>query len=114
LYVLTVAFAAVDWMMSIEPRWFSTIFGLMWLAGQALSAQSFALAILFLLTRQGPMAQLVNRAHFHDLAKLLFAWVMIWAYFAFSQYLIIWSGNLPEEISWYMTRLSNGWQWFGV
>ncbi len=112
IYVLTIAFAAVDWVMSLEPRWFSTIFGLLWLASQALSAQSFGIAILYFLTREGPMSELVSRAHFHDLAKLLFAFVMIWAYFAFSQYLIIWSGNLPEEITWYVTRLQNGWQWF--
>jgi len=114
IYVLTIAFAAVDWVMSLEPRWFSTIFGLLWLASQALSAQSFGIAILYFLTREGPMSELVSRAHFHDLAKLLFAFVMIWAYFAFSQYLIIWSGNLPEEITWYVTRLQNGWQWFGI
>ncbi|MFN7951170.1 MAG: hypothetical protein U0610_05560 [bacterium] len=114
LYVLSIAFAAVDWVMSLEPHWFSTIFGLLWLASQALSTQSFVIAILFFLTRSGPMAELVNRAHFHDLAKLLFAFVMVWAYFAFSQYLIIWSGNLPEEITWYVARLHGGWQWFGI
>jgi hypothetical protein len=114
LYILSVAFAAVDWVMSLEPHWFSTIFGLLWLISQVLAAHSFVIAVLFFLTRQGPMAELVNKHHFHDLAKLLFAFVMVWAYFAFSQYLIIWSGNLPEEITWYVIRLHGGWQWFGL
>ncbi|MBK7977380.1 MAG: hypothetical protein IPK07_30335 [Deltaproteobacteria bacterium] len=115
LFILSVAFAAIDWVMSLEPHWFSTIFGLMWLISLVLTAHSFTIAVLYFLTQRGrPMGVLVNKHHFHDLAKLLFAFVMVWAYFSFSQYLIIWSGNLPEEITWYVTRLSHGWEWFGV
>ncbi len=115
LFVLSIAFAAVDWVMSLEPHWFSTIFGLLWLICLVLTAHSFTIAVLYFLTQHGgPLGAVVNRHHFHDLAKLLFAFVMVWAYFAFSQYLIIWSGNLPEEITWYVTRLHHGWQWFGL
>lgn len=114
LYGFTATFAAVDWIMSLEPRWYSTIFGLLNIGGQLLSAMAFVIAVLFLLTRSHPLGRVLQPRHMHDLGKLLLAFVMIWAYLAFSQLLIIWSGNLPEEIPWYVHRLEGGWGWVGV
>src|SRR5205814_1659284 len=96
LYVLTVTFAAFDWLMSLEPHWGSTIFGLLILGGQALSAFAFAIIVTAWLANYQPLAEKILPSHFHDLGKLLLAFVMLWAYFSLSQYLIIWSGNLPE------------------
>ncbi len=114
LFVLTGTFASVDWVMSIEPHWFSTIYGALFMAGQALAALSFTIAAVILLGRREPLTSAVSPTHLHDLGKLLLAFVMLWAYFAFSQFLIIWAGNLPEEIPWYMKRLRGGWQWVGL
>ncbi len=114
LLVLTVTFASVDWVMSLEPRWSSTIYGALFLAGHALGALSFAIALVALLARREPLRSVVTPAHLHDLGKLLLAFVLVWAYFAFSQFLIIWSGNLPEEIPWYLKRIEGGWQWMGL
>jgi len=114
LYGLTVTFASFDWMMSLEPHWFSTIYGVLVIGGQALSAMAFLIAILVWLARRPPLDDIVMPAHFHDLANLMLAFVMLWAYFAFSQYLIIWSGNLPEEIDWYLHRLQAGWRFVAV
>jgi len=114
LYVVAMTFASVDWLMSLEPHWFSTIYGVFIVVGQILSAMSFAILVLAFLAGRAPLAGAVGVRHFHDLGKLLFAFVMIWSYFAFSQFLIIWAGNLPEEIPWYLKRLTGGWQWFAL
>jgi len=114
LYGLTVTFAAVDWVMSLDPHWFSTIIGVLIMGGQGLSALAFAIAALAVLARHEPLASLVRPSHFHDLGKLLLAFVMLWAYFSFSQFLIIWSANLPEEIPWYLHRMHGGWQWVAL
>ena len=114
LFGLTATFASVDWVMSLEPEWFSTIFGLLFIAGQGLSAMAFVIAAVVILAKQKPLSQVISPGHLHDLGKLLLAFVMIWAYFAFSQYLIIWSGNLPEEIAWYLHRLQSGWRLIGL
>jgi amino acid permease len=100
--------------MSLEPHWFSTIFGVLLMAGMAVSAFCFAIAMLVLLSREEPLAGVVSPMHMHDLGKLLFAFVMVWAYFALSQFLIIYGGNLPEEIPWYLRRLRGGWEWVGL
>src|SRR5512145_2860711 len=107
--VLTITFASVDWIMSLDPHWYSTIFGLLTVAGQGLSALAFTIAVLSLLASVPPLARYLTPRHFHDLGKLLLAFVMLWAYLAFSQFLIIWSGNLPEEIPWYLERMRGGW-----
>jgi hypothetical protein len=107
--IFTVTFASVDWYMSLEPEWFSTIYGFIFVAAWSLSALAFVIAIMARLSREEPMKRIVAPLHFHDLGKLLLALVMLWAYFAFSQYLIIWSGNLPEEIGWYIVRTSTVW-----
>src|SRR6185312_28636 len=109
LFVTTVTFAAIDWVMSLDPEWSSTIFGLLFVAAWALSALAFTVANLAWLTKREPMAHVVAPLHFHDLGKLLLALVMLWAYFSYSQYLIIWSGNLPEEITWYLPRTRGAW-----
>ncbi|HKR22445.1 MAG TPA: hypothetical protein VJS17_07620 [Pyrinomonadaceae bacterium] len=107
--IFTVTFASVDWYMSLEPEWFSTIYGFIFVAAWALSALAFTIAVLAVLSKDEPLKRIVAPLHFHDLGKLLLALVMLWAYFAFSQYLIIWSGNLPEEIVWYLKRMHGGW-----
>lgn len=109
IYALVVTFAAVDWMMSLEPHWFSTIWGFLFIAGWALSCLCFCVIVLAFLSDKIPMEHILGRRHFHDLGKLMLALIMIWAYFNFSQYLIIYSGNIPEETIWYIKRTSNGW-----
>ncbi len=113
-YGLTMTFASIDWVMSLEPHWFSTMYGVLYIAGQALNALAFVTAALVLLSGQKPFQGFVRNSHYHDLGKLMLAFVMFWAYVAFSQYLIIWAGNLPEEIPWYLRRLHGGWGWIGV
>ncbi len=108
-YVLTMTFASVDWIMSLDPHWYSTIFGLLTVAGQGLVSLAFTIAVLAMILPSGALGEWVGARHFHDLGKLLLAFVMLWAYLAFSQFLIIWSGNLPEEIPWYLERMRGGW-----
>ncbi len=107
--IFSVTFASVDWYMSLEPEWFSTIYGFIFVASWSLSALAFVIAMMAMLTREEPLNHVVKPLHFHDLGKLLLALVMLWAYFAFSQYLIIWSGNLPEEIGYYLERIHGAW-----
>ncbi|HLZ52006.1 MAG TPA: hypothetical protein VKP61_14765 [Candidatus Acidoferrum sp.] len=109
LYVFVMTFASIDWAMSLSPHWASTIYGFLFVVGQLISAMALMIAVLVLLSRTSPMGGLIQSRHLHDLGKLLLAFVMLWAYFAFSQLLIIWSGNLPEEISFYRTRLYGSW-----
>ena len=113
-YGLTVTFASFDWLMSLEPHWFSTIYGVLIIGGQGLSALAFLIIVSAWLSRRPPLQGIIVPAHFHDLGNLMLAFVMLWAYFAFSQYLIIWSGNLPEEIAWYLHRLQTGWRAVGA
>jgi len=114
LFGLTVTFAAVDWVMSLEPEWFSTIYGLLIMVGWGLTALAFAIVTTVILSRDERLEHVYQPRHFHDHGKLLLAFVMLWAYFSFSQFLIIWSGNLPEEIPWYMRRLFGGWGYVAV
>jgi hypothetical protein len=114
LYGVTITFASFDWMMSLEPHWFSTIYGVLIMGGQGLSALAFLIIVLVWLSRRAPLDRIIVPAHFHDLGNLMLAFVMLWAYFSFSQYLIIWSGNLPAEIAWYLHRLQTGWRAVGL
>jgi hypothetical protein len=109
LYILAMTFASIDWVMSISPHWASTIYGFMFVAGQAITAMSFIIVIVAMLSHYEPMSAIIQKDRIHDLGKLLFAFNMLWAYFGFSQLLIIWSGNQPEEISFYRQRLTGGW-----
>ncbi len=111
LYGLTMTFASVDWVMSLEPHWYSTIYGIIFVVGQALATLAFCTVALALLMRRTSLAEFVKPSHFHDLGNLTLAFVMLWAYVAFSQFLIIWAGNLPEETPWYVRRLNGGWGW---
>ncbi len=109
LYVFVMSFAAIDWAMSLSPHWASTIYGFIFIAGQLISSMSLMIAVVVLLARAGPLSGVLQPRHIHDLGKLLLAFVMLWAYFQFSQLLIIWSGNQPEEITFYYSRLHSQW-----
>jgi hypothetical protein len=111
---LILTFATVDWVMSVNPHWFSTIWGLLFLVGQGLSALAFAIVILVMLAQYAPLNRIVTAHHLHDLGKLLFAFLMLWAYLTFSQYLIIWSANTVEEVPHYVVRMQGGYEWLGV
>lgn len=109
VFGLTATFASVDWVMSLEPHWFSTMFGLIFIGGHVLGALALAILVATKLSGHPPLAESARPQHFHDLGNLLLAFTMIWAYLSFSQFLIIWSGNLPETISWYLPRSTGGW-----
>ena len=109
LFVITTTFASIDWVMSLDPAWSSTIFGLIFVASWSLSALAFAILAAGWLARREPMNEVLRPSHFQDLGNLLMALVMLWSYFAFSQFLIIWSANLPEETVWYVARRRGGW-----
>ncbi len=108
---VTASFAAIDWIMSLEPHWYSTIYAMLILTGEVLAGFAFIIVIVALLARYRPLADVITPQIYIDLGSLLLAAVMIWAYLAFSQYLIIWSGNTQEEIPWYLRRLQGGWEW---
>jgi len=105
VYGLTMTFASVDWVMSLDRHWFSTIFGFLFIVGQTLSTFAFVIVIVAILHARRPLSDLVTRGHFQDLGNLLLTFVILWAYISFSQYLIIWSGNVPEEVTWYTQRM---------
>ena len=114
LYGFTISFAAIDWTMSLDPSWISTIYPLIILIGEVLSALCFAVVIERILFRYRPMSELLKPEYVHDHGKFMLTFIMVWAYFSFSQWLIIWAGNLPEEITWYTKRLGGGWGWIGL
>jgi hypothetical protein len=116
-YAVTVTWTSVDWVMSLEPHWYSTMYGVLYMVGYALGALALA-AIAVVRLSEGrvddaaaapPLSEFVGPRIRHDLGKMLFAFTMIWAYVYFSQYLIVWMGNLPEEITWYLARFRGGW-----
>ena len=109
-YVLTMSFASFDWGMSLEPHWFSTIYGVHFVVGQVLRTLCLAVFCAARISRYEPFTRWFEKSHFHDLGNLMLAFVMLWAYISFSQFLIIWSGNLPEETPWYLHRTEHGWQ----
>jgi hypothetical protein len=114
VYGFTVTFASIDWVMSIEPRWYSTIYGMLFMVGQALAALAFAITVLIWLSDREPLSQVVRPSHFQDLGSFLLVFVMLWAYMEFSQFLIIWGGNLSEEIPWYIRRMQGVWGHVGL
>ncbi len=114
LYVFTITFATIDWAESLESHWFSTIWGFLFIAREGLAAFAFAIIAMALLSRREPLASRFKAAHLHDLGKLLLVFVMLWAYFEFSQLVIVWSGNLTDEIPWYLHRFATSWGWLGV
>lgn len=114
LYAFTISFAAIDWVMSLDPSWISTIFGLIILIGEMLSAMCFAVVVERILVNYKPMSEMLKPDFVHDHGKWILTFIMVWAYFSFSQWLIIWAGNLPNEITFYTKRLSFGWGKVGL
>jgi hypothetical protein len=110
LYALAVTFAWVDWLMSLEPDWFSTMYPVIICGGQILCAFAFAILLLARFRNEAPYAAVLKPDHFHQLGNLLLTFVMFWTYVSFGQLLIIWSGNLPHEIVWYLHRIAGGWK----
>lgn len=110
LLSLTTTFAAVDWGMSLAPHWFSTIYGVLFIVGWTLSALSFTIVLMSRLVGEEPFTKALQPVTVHDLGKLLLAFTMLWGYVNFSQFLIIWSGNLSEETPFYLRRMQGGWQ----
>jgi hypothetical protein len=128
LYGLTVSMAAIDWAMSLQKGWYSTIFGLSFIAGQGLTAMAFVTLVLVLISDEFRITEAERPAFqpsqpatgklaprdFNDLGNLLLTFTMLWAYLAFSQFLITWAGNLPEEVAYYTPRMRDGWQYIGL
>jgi hypothetical protein len=111
LFGLTITFASIDWVMSLEPNWYSTIYPVMFAVSQMLTGYAFALAALLLLALRPPMSDVIKPVYLRDFGSFLLAFVLFWAYMSFSQFLLIWVGNLPEEIPWYLRRSREGWQY---
>jgi hypothetical protein len=109
LYGLTVTFSAIDWMMSLEPRWYSAIYGMIFMVSHGLIALAFVITVVYFLSRRAPLSEVIAPSVFHDLGNLLLAFVMLWAYLSFSQFLLVWVGNLAHEIPWYLHRMAGGW-----
>jgi hypothetical protein len=114
LYAFTITFAVIDWVMSLDPHWISTIYGFIFIAGELLSAISIMVVIETIMSNYEPMASLLKAKEVQDHGKLMLTFTMLWAYFSFSQLLIIWAGNLPMEIRFFTRRLNSGWQEIGL
>jgi hypothetical protein len=114
VFTFVTTFAFVDWIMSLEPNWFSTIYGAMFLIGEMLESFAFVIALVIVLSKKSPLKEYMTTQHLHDLGNMMFAFMVLWAYLSFSQFLIIWAGNLPEEIPWYLRRLRGGWGWVAL
>ncbi|MFN0057450.1 MAG: quinol:cytochrome C oxidoreductase [Planctomycetota bacterium] len=114
LFALSITFAAFDYLMSLDAHWFSTIFGVYYLAGSFMSFMGLLAITLYLLQKSGYLKESVTREHYHDVGKLMFAFVVFWTYVAFSQYMLIWYGNMPEETGWYLRRQAAGSGWMSA
>jgi hypothetical protein len=110
VYGLTITLACTDWIMSLDPTWYSTIFGMFFMISEMLSVMALMIVILCSLREFAPYDKVLGPEQLHDYGKLMLTFTMVWAYFSFSQWLIIWAGNLPEEITWYLDRIHGGWQ----
>ncbi len=110
LYMITLTLMSVDWIMSLQPHFTSNIFGILMLGGQGLSGMAFTILVLAALSRFKPVSEVASEENFHDMGKLMLAFVMLWAYFNVSQFIIIYQGNLPEEIPWYLDRITGPWE----
>lgn len=114
LFVLLGTLAAVDFLMSLDPHWYSSLYGPIFFTGQALSALCFAIIVTWLLAGRAPLAGVATAKHFHDFGKLLLAFVMFWSYLSISQFIILWQANIPEEVVWFDHRMHGGWQWLAA
>ena len=110
MYGLTITFASVDWIMSLNPMWWSTVWGMVFMVGEALTAFAFTIWLLAQLSPIEPMRRIFKTDFFHDYGKLMFAFVVLWAYLSFSQWLVIWQANISEEIRWYLDRVHGHWK----
>jgi hypothetical protein len=113
LFAITITITAVDWAMSLEPHWFSTIIGVYYFSGTVLAGVAAVTLVVVYLSEAG-ILQGIRADHLYSLGALMFAFVNFWAYIAFSQFLLIWYANIPEETFWYMTRWKNGWEYVSV
>ncbi len=114
IFAVTTTFATIDWVMSLEPQWYSTVYAAMVVMGAVLSAFAFIVLVIAWFDTAAPLAQVMAPSLFNDLGSLLLAFVMIWAYLAFSQFLLIYSGNLTREVPWYVNRTQGGWEWLAL
>jgi hypothetical protein len=114
LFALTLTFAAFDWMMSLDPHWYSTIFGVYYFAGCAMSFFAFISLLTMMLQSCGYLEGVVTTEHYHDMGKLMFAFMCFWTFIAFSQYVLIWYGNIPEETIWYAHRWEGSWKYVSL
>ncbi|MGA2297728.1 MAG: quinol:cytochrome C oxidoreductase [FCB group bacterium] len=113
-FAISVTILAVDWLMSLEPHWFSTIFGVYYFSGSLLAALAALTLIAVILQQNGYLMKGLGRDHFYSLGALLFAFTNFWAYIAFSQFLLIWYANLPEETTWFMGRWEGNWKFITI
>jgi hypothetical protein len=113
-YAFTITFGSIDWAMSLDPKWWSTVWGMIFMVGEVLTAFCFTIWLLVKLAPIEPISKMFKIDYLHDFGKLMFAFVILWAYVSFSQWLIIWSGNELLEIRWYVMRLRDGWQYIGT
>jgi len=113
-FALTITFAGIDWIMTLDPHWYSTMWGVYLFAGAFVSALAFLGLSHILMQRAGLVTRIINDEHYHDLGKLTFAFTVFWTYIAFSQYFLIWYANIPEETSWYAHRMGNSWEMVGI
>ena len=113
-YAAAITFLSIDLTMSLDPKWWSTVWGMLFMVGQVLTTFCFTIWLLVRLSPIEPISKVFKAEYLHDFGKLMFAFVVLWAYLSFSQWIIIWSGNLQSEIGWYLKRLNSGWQYFGT
>ena len=111
VFALTITFASFDWLMSLEPHWYSTIFGVYIFAGSYLAAMAFMIVFALGYRKKGVLRDIITVKHYHDLGKFLFAFTIFWGYMAFSQYFLIWYGNIPEETVWFKFRWVGSWRY---
>lgn len=114
LYGLSISFAAVDWVMSLESYWFSTIYGLIFMVSEVLTAMAFITVVLVWLSDREPLNEVATPSRFQDLGGFLLTFTMLWTYMDFSQFLIVWAGDLSDEIPWYIRRMRGSWEWVGL
>ena len=114
VFALTITFSSIDWMMSLEPHWFSTIFGVYYFSGTVIVSLAVGTLLVVWLNEKGLLVKGIIKDHYYSLGALIFAFINFWAYIAFSQYLLIWYANLPEETYWYLQRWEGNWLYFSV
>ena len=110
LFAVSQSFAAIDWMMSLTPHWYSTIYGVYFFAGSTVASLSAISLIALVLRKAGFLKDMITKEHYHDLGKLIFGFNIFWVYIGFSQYFLIWYANIPEETFFFINRMTPGWK----